>query len=33
MAVILEEFAMKYHREGLEEGKIDVDQWKGHSHR
>ncbi|KAK1552165.1 hypothetical protein Q3G72_011627 [Acer saccharum] len=27
----LEKLAMKHHRLALEEGRIDIDQWKGHS--
>ncbi|KAK0573071.1 hypothetical protein LWI29_002577 [Acer saccharum] len=31
MSMLLEELAMKHHRLALEEGRIDIDQWKGHS--
>ncbi|TXG55905.1 hypothetical protein EZV62_017218 [Acer yangbiense] len=31
MSALLEELAMKHHRMSLEEGRIDIDQWKGHS--
>ncbi|KAK1551961.1 hypothetical protein Q3G72_008030 [Acer saccharum] len=31
MSTLLEELAMKHHRMSLEEGRIDIDQWKGHS--
>lgn len=31
MRMHLEELAMKHHKLALEEGRIDIDQWKGHS--
>ncbi|KAL5762613.1 hypothetical protein ACOSP7_018877 [Xanthoceras sorbifolium] len=31
MQMLLEELAMKHHRFALEKGRIDIDQWKGHS--